>query len=70
MTYIRAIVILAGIGFVLSISPSWYGVAFAQSPVETTPPEHKRTDPQQAARAGGARPDQAAGRPTSAKAPN
>jgi DinB superfamily len=49
MTCIRAIVILAGIGFVLSISPSWYGVAFAQSPAETTPPEHKRTDPQQAA---------------------
>ena len=45
MTRTRAILILAGVGFVLSAP--WPRPAFAQSPAETTPPEHKRTDPQQ-----------------------
>jgi hypothetical protein len=47
MTCIRAILIFAGVGFVIGISPSRDGYAFAQNPAETTPPEHKRTDSQQ-----------------------
>src|ERR1700730_17857738 len=45
MTRTRAILILAGVGFVLSAPSPRRGLA--QNPAETTPPEHKRTDPQQ-----------------------
>jgi DinB superfamily len=47
MTCIRTILILTGVGFVMGISASWHGRAFAQNPAETTPPEHQRTDSQQ-----------------------
>src|ERR1700757_5133160 len=62
----RLKLILVAAGLAVAI-PAFCLPAFAQNPAETTPPEHKRTDPQQVNPAQQAAPPQQPKRPTAAE---